>query len=173
LPTYVIRLHKTLYDSKQDPQAWYTYLSDFLLCIGFRASKVDTSLFILFVDCDIYYLLVYVDEILLTSNNSALVQHLITFPSLEFKICDLGNAHYFFRIEVPPTSMGSCLVNTNIFLIFFVMLVCHRANLLIFWPLLLRLDCNLVSYFRTPLTFNKLLVLFSISPLLDRIYVML
>ena len=114
----------------------------------------------------------YVDEILRTSNNSALVQYLITLLSLEFKLCDLGNAYYFFRIEVTPTSIGSCLVNTNMFLISFVVLVCHRANLLIFWPLL-RLDCNLVSYFRTPLAFYKLLVLFSISPLLDQIYVML
>jgi len=84
-------------------------LSDFLQTIGFQASKVDTSLFILMRNHDICYLFVYVDDILLTSNNSALIHHLITLLSLEFKLHDLGNAHYFLRVEVTPTNMGLML----------------------------------------------------------------
>jgi hypothetical protein len=45
LLAHVFRLHKSLYGLKQAPRAWYMRLSDFLLSIGFRASKVDTSLF--------------------------------------------------------------------------------------------------------------------------------
>jgi len=84
-------------------------LSDFLLSIGFRASKIDTSLFILNVNHDFCYLLIYVDDILLTGNNSDLIQCLITLLSLEFKLRDLGDAHYFLGIEVAPTSMGLML----------------------------------------------------------------
>jgi histone deacetylase 1/2 len=109
LPTHVCRFHKSLYGLKQTPRAWYTWLSDFLLTIGFRASKVDTFLFILNAYHDICYLLVYVDDILLIDNNFKLIQHLITLLSLEFKLHDLGNAHYFLRIEVAPTSMGLVL----------------------------------------------------------------
>jgi histone deacetylase 1/2 len=58
------------------------------------------------VNHDICYLLVNVDDILLTSNNSTLIQHLISLLSSEFKLRDLGNAHYFLGIEVIPTSMG-------------------------------------------------------------------
>jgi histone deacetylase 1/2 len=58
LPSHVCRLHKSLYGLKQAPRAWYTRLSDFLLSIGFRASKVDTSLFILSDGTNIFYLLV-------------------------------------------------------------------------------------------------------------------
>jgi len=47
LSSHVCRLHKSLYGLKQAPRAWYTRLSDFLLSIGFQASKVNTSLFIL------------------------------------------------------------------------------------------------------------------------------
>ena len=71
------RLHKSLYGLKQALRAWYTRLNDFLLSIGFRASKVDTSLFIFSAGAGICYLLVYVDDILLTGSNSLLLQCLI------------------------------------------------------------------------------------------------
>ena len=57
--------------------AWYTRLSDFLLYIGFLTSKVDISLFILSDGTNIFYLLVYVDDILLTGSNSAMLCTLI------------------------------------------------------------------------------------------------
>jgi len=49
LSSYMCRLHKCLYGLKQAPRVWYTHLSDFLLSIGFHASKVNTFLFILSV----------------------------------------------------------------------------------------------------------------------------
>ena len=93
LPRHVCRLHKSLYVLKQAPRAWYTRLNDFLLSIGFCASKVDTSLFIFSVGSDICYLLVYVDDILLTGNNVVLLQCLIRLLSSEFKLRDLGDVH--------------------------------------------------------------------------------
>jgi hypothetical protein len=110
LSTHVCRLHNSLYGLKQASRAWYTYLSDFLLTIGFRASKVDTSLFILTINHDVFYLLVYVDDILFTGNNSALIQRLITLLSSKFKLRDLGNAHYFLGVEVTLTSMRLMLI---------------------------------------------------------------
>jgi hypothetical protein len=77
LPSHVCRLHKSLYGLKQAPMAWYTRLSDFLLSIGFLASKVDISLFILSDGTNIFYLLVYVDDILLTGSNSAMLHRLV------------------------------------------------------------------------------------------------
>jgi histone deacetylase 1/2 len=69
LPSHVCWLHKSLYGLKQAPRAWYTRLSDFLLSTIFHASKVDTFLFILSVGTDIFYLLVYADDILLMGSN--------------------------------------------------------------------------------------------------------
>ena len=109
LSSHMCRLHKSLYDLKQAQQAWYTRLGDFLLSIGFHASKVNTSLFILSVDTDIFYLLVYVDDILLTGRNSVMLHRLIQLLSLEFKLRDLGTIHYFLGIEVQPTTMGLML----------------------------------------------------------------
>jgi len=109
LPSHVCRLHKSLYGLKQAPRAWYTRLSDFLLSIGFRASKVDTSLFILSDGSNIFYLMMYVDDILLTGSNSAMLHHLIQLLSSEFKLRDLGTVHYFLGIEVQSTGMGLML----------------------------------------------------------------
>jgi len=109
LPSHVCRLHKSLYGLKQAPRAWYTRLSDFLLSIGFLASKVDTSLFILSDGTNIFYLLVYVDDILLTGSNSAMLHRLIQLLSSEFKLRDLGVVHYFLGIEVQSTGMGLML----------------------------------------------------------------
>jgi histone deacetylase 1/2 len=100
LPSHVCCLHKSLYGLKQAPRAWYTRLNDFLLSIGFCTSKVDTSLFIFYFGADICYLLVYIDDILLTGSNSLLLQRLIQLLSLEFKLCELGYVHYFLGIEV-------------------------------------------------------------------------
>jgi hypothetical protein len=75
--SHVFRLHKFLYDLKQAFRAWYTRLSDYILFISFRASKVDKSLFILSTSVDIFYLLVYIDDIFLTRSNSVLRHRLI------------------------------------------------------------------------------------------------
>jgi len=107
--SYVCPLHKSLYGLKQAPRAWYNRLSEFLFSIGFQASKVDTSLFILSLNGAMIYLLVYVDDILLTGSNSALLHRLITLLQTEFKLRDLGYVHFFLGIEVKPTAMGLLL----------------------------------------------------------------
>ena len=109
LPSHVCRLHKSLYGLKQAPHAWYNRLSEFLLSIGFQASKGDTSLFILSHDGAMIYLLVYVDDIVLTGSNSAVLYRLIILLQSEFKLLDLGSIHFFLGIEVKPTTMGILL----------------------------------------------------------------
>jgi histone deacetylase 1/2 len=56
-----------------------------------------------------FYLLVYVDDILLTGSNSVMLHHLIQLLSSEFKLPDLGVVHYFLGIVVQSTGMGLML----------------------------------------------------------------
>jgi len=90
-------------------RAWYTHLSDCLLFISFLAFKVNTSLFILSDETNIFYLLVYVDDILLTGCNSVMLHRLIQLLSSKFKLRDLGAVQYFLGIEVQSTGMGLML----------------------------------------------------------------
>lgn len=76
-PTYACRLHKSLYGLKQAPRAWFTRLSHALLEIGFCGSQVDLSLFVYHTNSVHIFLLVYVDDIILTGNHPDTMQRLI------------------------------------------------------------------------------------------------
>lgn len=46
-PDAVCLLDKSLYGLRQAPQAWYTRFANFVVTLGFRATRSDASLFIL------------------------------------------------------------------------------------------------------------------------------
>lgn len=76
------------------------------MSIGFKNSKDDTSLFYRYVDKSHIFLLIYVDDILITGDNnedmSLVLQHLNNIFSLK----DLGELHHFLSIEVNHTAQG-------------------------------------------------------------------
>ena len=65
-PHHVCRLRKSIYGLKQAPRAWYQTLRKFLCSYGFVNSKSDSSLFIMQSHGTILYILVYVDDIIVT-----------------------------------------------------------------------------------------------------------
>jgi hypothetical protein len=68
-PNMVYKLNRSLYGLRQVPQAWYSHISTFLLSLGFVEAKVDTSLFIFRCGLDTAYLLLYIDDIVLTASS--------------------------------------------------------------------------------------------------------
>jgi hypothetical protein len=72
-PDRFCRLNKSLYRLKQVPRAWYSRLATYLLSLGFIEAKSDTSLFIFRRDTDTVYLLLYVDDIVLTASSTSLL----------------------------------------------------------------------------------------------------
>ncbi|GJU76881.1 retrovirus-related pol polyprotein from transposon RE1 [Tanacetum coccineum] len=105
-PNHVFRLKKALYGLKQAPRAWFQRLSFFLISIGFTCSRADTSLFVFKKDSNVLYLLVYVDDIILTRNNANLIQLFISRLNKEFLITDLGKLNYFLGLEVSYNDSG-------------------------------------------------------------------
>lgn len=100
IPLYVCKLHKALYGLKQAPRAWFDRFSSFLLTHGFFCSLADPSLFILHSTHGTLVLLLYVDDMLLTSSNSKLIDEFIALLHSEFAMKDLGPVHHFLGIEV-------------------------------------------------------------------------
>jgi hypothetical protein len=105
-PNYVCKLNKALYGLKQAPRAWYSRFQAFITSIGFRASKCDNSLFIYTHGMDVAYLLLYVDDIILTASSHHLLQHIIGSLQQEFAMTDLGNLHYFLGVSAKRSSSG-------------------------------------------------------------------
>ena len=105
-PNYVCKLNKAIYGLKQAPRAWYTALSNFLLAYGFLNSLSDTSLFIYAKKGILAYMLVYVDDIIITGNNPCFISSFVAALSDKFSLKDLGNLNYFLGIEVLPTKQG-------------------------------------------------------------------
>jgi histone deacetylase 1/2 len=67
-PKYICRLDKALYGLKQAPRAWYSRLSTKLQDLGFRPSQADTSLFLYNKSGITIFVLIYVDDIIVTSS---------------------------------------------------------------------------------------------------------
>ncbi|CAJ2666261.1 unnamed protein product [Trifolium pratense] len=108
-PDHVCRLKKALYGLKQAPRAWYMELRVFLLSIGFVNSTADASLFIQRTPRATLYLLVYVDDIIVTGSSSTELSRLIATLAARFSLKDLGYLNYFLGVEVIPSTAGMFL----------------------------------------------------------------
>lgn len=98
-PGYICKLKKAIYGLKQAPRAWFDKFSSYLLEFGFICSLSDPSLFIYNHGHDMMYLLLYVDDMALTSNNPTLVQKLLDSLNQHFRMKDMGRLHYFLGIQ--------------------------------------------------------------------------
>ena len=105
-PSHVCRLKKAIYGLKQVSWAWYNELKQFLLQNGFVNSHSETSLFIFNTNSCVLFLLVYVDDIIVTGSDDARVDEFVTTLARNFSIKDLGNLSYFLGVEVLPCSTG-------------------------------------------------------------------
>ncbi|KAJ9551582.1 hypothetical protein OSB04_015627 [Centaurea solstitialis] len=112
-PTHVCKLNKAIYGLKQAPRAWYTELKTFLLSSGFRNSISDPSLFLYQHGDATIYLLVYVDDIIVTGPSPFHLNKFINTLAARFSLKDLGPLSYFLGIEVIPNTHGLFLNQTK------------------------------------------------------------
>jgi hypothetical protein len=105
-PDLVCRLNKSMYGLKQAPRAWYNRFASYLLSLGFVEAKSDTSLFIFYRHFETIYLLLYVDDIVITASSTKLLQWIISALQQEFSMKDLGQLHHFLGICVQHQPTG-------------------------------------------------------------------
>jgi hypothetical protein len=70
--------------------------------IGFVEAKSETSVFIYHHADGVAYLLLYVDDIVLTASSTQLLQRIITSLQQEFAMKDPGQLHHFLGVTVEP-----------------------------------------------------------------------
>ncbi|KAD2805166.1 hypothetical protein E3N88_38543 [Mikania micrantha] len=105
-PNHVCKLNKALYGLKQAPRAWFQRLSEFLIRQGFTCSRADQTLFIFKQGTCLIYLLVYVDDLIITGSQEAFITSFIHTLHKEFVVKDRGELNYFLGLEVTYTHDG-------------------------------------------------------------------
>jgi hypothetical protein len=76
-----LRLPRALYGLKQAPRAWFAKFSSTIAQIGFVSSPYDYALFIQRTDYGLNLLLLYVDDMIITNDNTVGIHNLQQFLS--------------------------------------------------------------------------------------------
>ena len=100
LPSHVCQLHKSLNGLKEALRAQFERFASHLLTLGFTALVANASLFILSHGSVTMYLLLYVDDIIITGNNSTTISNIISQLSTAFELKDLGHLRYFLGLQI-------------------------------------------------------------------------
>lgn len=77
--------------------------------MGFIASKADPSLFIWNNNTTLILILIYVDDIIITSKSRDVVQQVLRHLHIDFAVKELGDLSYFLGVEVLRSEEGMYL----------------------------------------------------------------
>lgn len=105
-PDYVWKLHKAIYGLKQAPRAWFDKFSSYLIEYGFVCSTRDPSLFVYHHGSTIIFLILYVDDMILTGNDQHLLAEFLKSVGEKFRIKDMGALSYFLGIQATFRETG-------------------------------------------------------------------
>ncbi|KAI3788129.1 hypothetical protein L2E82_00811 [Cichorium intybus] len=123
-PDYVCHLKKSLYGLKQAPGTWFHRFAEYITRIGFTHSKTDSSLFIFRRGQATAYLLLYVDDIIITASSDDLLCRIVAMLSSEFAMTDLGALSYFLGISATRDSISLFLSQRK-----YALEILERANM--------------------------------------------
>lgn len=136
----VCRLRKTIYGLKQASREWNKKLNSCLLQAGLKCSQTDSCVYYSIRGEKLTFVAVYVDDLLIFSNDIVFKSHLKAKLSGNFKMKDLGEAKHCLGFEIiRDRSKSTLAINQRKY----ITEILQRFNMA---------DCNPVS---TPLDINQ------------------
>lgn len=96
----VCQLMKSLYGLKQSPCAWFGIFSSVVMDFGLQKCGVDHSVFNQYTTVGKILLIVFVDDIVITGDDSKRIQELNVFLQTKFQTKELVQLRYFLGVEV-------------------------------------------------------------------------
>ncbi|CAH9116492.1 unnamed protein product [Cuscuta europaea] len=105
-PSLVCRLRKSLYGLKQAPRSLFAKLVTALQGYGFTQSYADYLLFIYTRTSVQLNVLVYVDDLIISGNNSTAISSFKAYLNTCFHMKDLRPLKYYLEIEVARSTIG-------------------------------------------------------------------
>ena len=105
----VCKLKKTMYGLKQASFEWNRKFDNCVKGMGFKQCISDKCLYVK-IERDVkLYLLLYVDDFLIASNNQSKLNSVKEKLASEFKMRDLGEVSYFLGVKITRTNNGMFL----------------------------------------------------------------
>ena len=95
----VCKLKKSIYGLKQSPLRWNTVFDSHLKEMGFTQSTSDPCIY-MDAGGDVFYMGVYVDDIILAGRTDDRIKEVIATLSRKFDIKDMGELHHFLGMIV-------------------------------------------------------------------------
>jgi len=105
----VCKLQRALYGLKQSPRAWFGRFSLAMKKYGYQQSHSDHTLFLKRQRGKVTALIIYVDDMIITGDDSKEISSLQEQLATEFEMKNLGGLKYFLGIEVARSKQGICL----------------------------------------------------------------
>eukprot|EP00253_Pinus_taeda_P018867 PITA_18867 len=102
----VYRLKKALYGLKQAPRAWYNRIDAYLIENAFDKCDGEPTLYINENESKIIIVVLYVDDLIFTSNDASPIVDFKAVMKNGFEMTDLGFLRYFLGIEVDQSENG-------------------------------------------------------------------
>ena len=96
----VCKLKKSIYGLKQASRQWYLKFNDTITSFGFKENIVDRCIYLKVIGSKFIFLILYVDDILLATNDLSLLSETKKFLSNNFEMKDMGEAYYVIGIEI-------------------------------------------------------------------------
>jgi len=105
-------LKKSLYGLKQSGRNWHNTLTDFLKSKGFRVSDTDPCVYILQTPSnERIIILFWVDDIILASSNTTLIETTKQDLNTRFKMDDRGELRWFLGVDFKRLADGSYVMS--------------------------------------------------------------
>lgn len=96
----VCKLKKSIYGLKQASRQWYHKFHNVITSFGFEANIIDNCVYHKFNGSKFIFLILYVDDILLASNDLNMLHETKRFLSNNFEMKDLGDASFVLGIQI-------------------------------------------------------------------------
>jgi len=96
----VCKLKKSIYGLKQASCQWYLKFNGTIVSFGFNENTVDWCIYLKVSGSEVIFLILYVDDILLATNDLGLLHETKKFLSSNFEMKNMGEASYVIGIEI-------------------------------------------------------------------------
>jgi hypothetical protein len=103
-PGKSLKLLKNLYGLKQAPRNWYKNIEEFVKSLGFKQTVSDNCLFVRKSATEVTLLSLYVDDILIASNQPEQIAELKRQFTSRYEMKDLGPVNHYLGMRVTRTS---------------------------------------------------------------------